>query len=380
MSLYKQSAAIGRVVENSLRPTGGAAPEGAVSLAMGEPDFDTPPVIVDAAIRALEQGWTHYGDLNGDPELRSFIALEASEESGHPIDPDSVLISHGGAAAISSSVLALVGSGDKVIIPNPTYSLYADVVRLAGGEPVFVPTNSENQLDVPALLEAAQGARLIIVCNPVNPTGAVLSAASLEELARGLTGTNTLVLADEAYAHLVYSDDFISSLSIQGLRERLVYCQTFSKTYAMTGWRIGYVISPPEIAALIKTAHRTLNGSIAAATQRAALEAIKRGPDLAKDMMEAYTQRRSYVLKRLSKMEGVEFIEPQGAFYVFFKYPQNMESTRMLQKLRDCGVLLRAGSEYGPAGEGHLRLSFAANMDTLEIALDRIEQGIAKIR
>lgn len=379
MNLYTPSTAISRVTAASLRPAGAAAPAGAVSLSMGEPDFDTPPEIVAAAVEALLDGWTHYGNLNGDPELRQCISGLVSAESGRAVDPESVLVSHGGAAAITATILATVNPGDKVVIPEPTYSLYPDAVRLAGGGPVFVPTRSDNQLDVPALLEAAKGARLITFCNPVNPTGAVFSRESLEQLAEGLQGTDTLVLADEAYAHMVYDDGFVSALGIPALQDRLVYCQTLSKTYAMTGWRAGYVVAPAGIAEAIRAVHRTMNSSVNAAVQRASLKALQLGPGVSSDMLAAYRERRDYVVERLKDMPGVEFTEPTGAFYAFFRYPQALPATVMLEKFRDYGVILRAGSEYGPSGEGHLRLSFAADLGTLKTALDRIEQGIQEI-
>lgn len=380
VNLYRPSAAIARVTAASLRPTGAAVRAGAVALSMGEPDFETPREIIDAAVDALHGGWTHYGNLNGDPELRQCIADLVSAESGRRIGPESVLVSHGGAAAITATVLATVNPGEKVVIPEPTYSLYPDAVRLAGGEPVFVPTRSDNQLDVPALLAEGKDARLITLCNPVNPTGAVFCQESLEQLAEGLRGTNTLVLADEAYAHMVYDEGFVSSLAIPALQERLVYCQTLSKTYAMTGWRVGYVVAPDGIVESIRAVHRTMNSSVNAAAQRASLKALQLGPGISSDMLEAYRERRDYVVERLNNIPGIEFTEPTGAFYAFFRYPQSLPATVMLDRFKDHGVVLRAGSEYGPSGEGHLRLSFASDLDTLKIALDRIEQGILEIQ
>ncbi|WP_423184458.1 pyridoxal phosphate-dependent aminotransferase [Arthrobacter sp. NyZ413] len=380
MNLYRASAAIDRVVATSLRPVGGAVPIGALSLSMGEPDFDTPPEIVESAVEALHGGWTHYGDVNGDPELRQHIADEVSSVSGKAVRPESVLVTHGGTAGITAAILATVDPGERVVIPEPTYSLYPDAVRLAGGVPAFVPTKPDNQLDVPAVLEAAKGARLITLCNPVNPTGAVFSKRSLEELAEGLAGTDTLVLVDEAYAHLVYDDTFVSSLTIESLQERLVYCQTLSKTYAMTGWRIGYIVAPPELIDSIRAVHRTMNSAVNAAAQRASLKALQLGPGISSSMLDAYRERRDYVVERLTNIPGVEFTEPRGAFYAFFRYPQALPSPEMLDRFKEYGVILRAGNEYGPSGEGHLRLSFAADLDTLKTALDRIEQGILEIQ
>jgi aspartate aminotransferase len=370
---FRQSQAIERVARASLRPAGGLPPAGTISLAQGEPDFPTPEPIVEALRRAVGDGYTRYGDMNGDPELREAIAELATRSAGTTYSHTSVLVSHGGAAAITAAVLATIDPGDRVVIPEPTYSLYLDAVVLAGGRPVFVPNRTNHHLDFDELEMALPGARMVILCNPVNPTGAVFSAAELQRLGELLTGTDTLLLADEAYADIVFdSKPFTSTLAVESLRERLIYTQTLSKTYAMTGWRIGYVVAPEPIAASIRHVHRTMNSSVNAAVQRAALEAIRLGPDLAAPMLAAYQERRDHLMTRIANMDRLNAVEPGGAFYIFARYLSDLPANELTGRLLAGGVAVRSGAEFGPSGEGHIRLSFAANLATLNEGLDRI--------
>ena len=348
---------------------------------MGEPDFPTPEPIVEALQRALRDGYTSYGDLNGDPELRDLVAARASRHCDEPYTERSVLVSHGGAAAISAAVLAVVDPGDRVVIPEPTYSLYPDAVRLAGGEPVLVPTTADHHLDLAALAAALPGARMVMLCNPVNPTGAVLPGEQLSALGDLLAGTDTLLLADEAYADIVYDGaDFVTSLAVPSLRERLIYCNTLSKTYAMTGWRIGYAVAPAEITRAIRHVHRTFNGAVNAAVQRAALTALHLGPEIAAPMLSAYQKRRDFVVERLAETDLLHGGEPEGAFYAFARYAADLPSEQMARRLLEEGVWVRAGSEYGPSGHHHIRLSFAADLDTLDEGISRIISVLAEER
>ncbi|NEA98576.1 aminotransferase class I/II-fold pyridoxal phosphate-dependent enzyme [Streptomyces sp. SID13726] len=380
MIVFRPSEAISRVQQSSLRPTF-AAPPGVVSLAMGEPDFPTPEPIAEALRQAIRDGHTHYGDLNGDPELRALIADRAGRLSAEPYGENTVVISHGGSAAITASVLAVVDPGDRVVIPEPTYSLYPDAVRLAGGEPVLVPMTANHHLDFDALTAALPGARMVVLCNPSNPTGAVLPPEDLARLGELLDGTDTLVLVDEAYADLVYGGvPFVSSLSVTSLRDRLIYVNTLSKTYAMTGWRIGYAIAPAEVTTAIRHVHRTFNGSVNAAVQRAALVALQLGPEIAAPMFEAYQERRDFVAKRLAATDLLHGNEPEGAFYAFARYDADLPSTDVTRFLLEEGVAVRAGGEYGPSGHRHIRLSFAASLDTLDEGITRITTALERLR
>jgi aspartate aminotransferase len=371
---FQQSAAIARVARASLRPPGGVAPQGVISLAQGEPDFATPEPIAEALRRALQDGYTRYADMNGDPELREAIARQASQIAGAPFTDQSVLVSQGGAAAITAAILATVNPGDRVVLPEPTYSLYLDAVQLAGGDAVFVPTRPDYHFDLERLDAALDRARLIVVCNPVNPTGVVFDAAELDWLGRRLSGTDTLVLADEAYADIVYDGTrFTSTLSVPSLRERLIYVQTLSKTYAMTGWRVGYAVAEEPITSAIRQVHRTMNGAVNSAVQRAALEAIRIGPALAAPMLRAYQERREFVTERIAAMEGLDATRPDGAFYSFARYSSPLPAAEVTARLLTGGVAVRSGPEFGPSGQGHIRLSFATSLQNLAEGLDRIE-------
>jgi aspartate aminotransferase len=373
--LFQPSAAIERVARTSLRPPGAVAPQGVVSLAQGEPDFATPEPIVAALCRAARGGYTHYGDMNGDPELREAIAELASRIAGTPVTERSVAVTHGGAAAITAAVLATVNPGDLVVLPEPTYSLYLDVVQLAGGRAVFVPTLPDHHLDLTRLDGALDHARLIVLCSPGNPTGAVFGAAELDWLGQRLAGTDTLVLADEAYADIVYDGaPFTSALAVPSLRGRLIYAQTLSKTYAMTGWRIGYAVADEAVTEAIRHVHRTMNSAVNAAVQRAALEAIRTGPALAAPMLAAYQERRDFVAARISAMDCLAANRPDGAFYNFARYSSRLPAAEVTARLLAGGVAVRSGPEFGPSGAGHIRLSFATSLDNLAEGLDRIEK------
>src|SRR5487761_1880047 len=379
LMLFQQSAAIARVARASLRPPGGMVGPGVISLAQGEPDFATPEPIAEALCRAVRDGYTRYGDMNGDPELREAIAQQASRIAGTPFTERSVLVSHGG-AAITAAILATVNPGDRVVLPEPTYSLYLDAVQLAGGRAVFVPTRPDRHLDLGALDAALDGARLTVLCNPVNPTGAVFGAAELGWLGARLAGTDTLVLADEAYADLVYDDaEFTSTLAMPSLRERLIDAQTFSKSFAMTGWRVGYAVAAEPVAAAIRQVHRTMNGAVNSAVQRAALEAIRIGPVLAAPMLRAYAERREFVTKRIAAMDCLDATRPDGAFHSFARYSSALPAAEVTARLLAGGVAVRSGPEFGPSGEGHIRLPFATSLQNLEEGLDRIETVLKEL-
>jgi aspartate aminotransferase len=377
---FSTSAAVRRVEQASLRAVMGPAPADVVSLAMGEPDFDTPAPVVAAGIEALQSGATHYVDQNGDPELRTAIADSIADATGVRFAPSDVLVTHGATAGLGAVMLGVIDPGDRVVIPEPCYSLYPDLVRLAGGEPVFVPCGPDLHWDFDALTAALPHARMIVFSNPCNPTGIVHTRAELEHLSAALHGTSTLVVADEAYDSIVFDGNhFAAALTIPGLAERTVYCQTLSKTYAMTGWRLGYLAGPTEVIAAASRVHRTFNGSVNAAVQRAAIAAIQHGPDLAEPMRAAFRERRDVIAKRVADIPGLWAPEPEGAFYVFVRYDLPLPSTEVTAALKDAGVLVRAGAEYGPSGEGALRLSFAASVDDINTALDRIAEVLARL-
>lgn len=379
MASFKASSAIVRILSHSQRPASFTA-EGAISLSMGEPDFPTPEPILRAAKQALADGWTFYGDFDGDRELRSAIAQRIEGITRRPCGIEEIVVTHGATAGIAAAIVATVDPGNRVVIPEPTYSLYHDLTRLVGGIPVPVPVGADHHLDLAALERALPGARLIMLCNPCNPTGTVFSGAELQRLARLLDGTDTLALVDEAYDHFVYGGEFASCLSIPGLPERLIHVQTFSKTYAMTGWRIGYVAAPHDIARAIARAHRTFNGPINAAVQRAALCALSDDGALVKPMFDVYARRRDLMVGLLRRIPGLEFRAPEGAFYVFAKYRNGLPAAELARRLGEGGVMVRAGSEFGASGEGHIRISFAASEPDIEEGLRRLRAVLDRVQ
>ncbi|GAA1559614.1 pyridoxal phosphate-dependent aminotransferase [Kribbella lupini] len=350
-------------------------PPGVVSLAMGEPDFDTPEAIVSTAVTALHAGATHYVDQQGDPDLRSAVAGAVSEIASHRYGVDQVLVTHGATAGLAAAVLAVVNPGDKVVLPEPCYSLYSDLVRLAGGTPVLVPPGPDLHWDLDALRTALAGARLIVFSNPCNPTGVVHTGAELQALGQALQGTDTLVMADEAYSTIVYDDvPFHSALSVDELRDRTIYCQTLSKAFAMTGWRVGYLAGPADVIAAATRIHMTFNGSVNAAVQRAALTAVEHGQVFAEQMLAVYQKRRDALFDRLIDIPCLSARRPEGTFYALARYDLDLTSVELTQELRAAGVLVRPGAEYGPSGEGHLRFSFATDLPVIDEALARLDR------
>jgi aspartate aminotransferase len=371
MTDYRLAANVEEMLRHSLRPVHRPGP-GVVALMNGDPDFDTPEHIRRALAEAVGSGLTHYGPNQGDPELREVIAARLSRPDA-PVGADQVLITHGSTAGISASVLAAVDRGDRVLIPTPTYSLYADVVRLAGGKPVAVPSREDLQLDMGAIAAAAPGARMIMICNPCNPTGAVYPPETMAELGRIAERHDLLVVADEAYDHLIFDGTrFISTLDVPELAGRVLYVQTFSKTYAMTGWRVGYLAGPKRLVDGALAVHRTFNGPANQALHRAALAALTGPQDVVEVMRREYALRRELVVELLHGIPGVTFHPPAGTFYAFLGYGGGASSVDVAGQAMQAGVAVRAGSEYGEGGDGHLRLSFATSRELLTEGISRL--------
>lgn len=378
---FQPSEAVLRVQRTSLRVQQPQSKGDLVSLAMGEPDFDTPAQVRAAAARALEEGHTHYSPLLGEPELREELAVRIGGLLGGPVSSSDVLITQGGTAGLAAAILGIVNPRDKVVIPDPTYSLYADLVSMAGGTIVPVPLAEDLHWDLDALSEALPGAKMFVFCNPSNPTGIVHSKAELEALADMVAGTDTLVLSDEAYSDLVYTPEpFVSALEIPGLADRTIYCQTFSKSYAMTGWRVGYLWGPSSITSAAARVHNTFNGSMNTAVQLAALTALRTcGPDIER-MHASYSVRRELMAEGLQRIPGLTVSSPEGAFYLFPKYDVDLPAAEMVAHLRNFGVAVRPGSEFGRNGEFHLRLSYAASAEAITQGVERLAAGLAALR
>ncbi|MEU8691141.1 aminotransferase class I/II-fold pyridoxal phosphate-dependent enzyme [Streptomyces sp. NPDC048665] len=374
MSRSLHSDAVLRLTAGSLRPAG-SSPDGSPALlGVGEPDFDTPEPIVRAGMEALAAGWTHYGDLNGDPELRAFAARLASDAAGVSYGLEQVLVTNGATSAVSAAVASVVSPGDRVVLLDPSYSLFSSAVLMAGGEPVYVPLDENGHLDLDRIAVALAGARALILVNPANPVGTVFTRAELQALADLTSRHGTVVIADEVCDHFVFDGrTFISALSVDGWRDRLVYCQSLSKTYAMTGWRVGYLVAPASLIDGVRMLHRTFLGAVNAAAQRAAVVALEGGDAFVKPMRDSYQERRDYIVGRVNAMPGLSARIPEGGFFVLARYDRSTPSLELTQRLREHGVVVRPGREFGPAGEHHLRISIAAPQAMLATGLDRIE-------
>ncbi|WPB89343.1 pyridoxal phosphate-dependent aminotransferase [Streptomyces malaysiensis] len=373
MPLPPHSDAVARLMAGSLRPSG-AAPEGAPALlGVGEPDFATPEPIVRAGMEALAAGWTHYGDLNGDPELRALAARLASESAGVGYGPEQVLVTNGATSAVSAAVSSVVSPGDRVVLLDPSYSLFSSAVLMAGGEPVYVPLDDTGHLDLQRISAALLGARALILVNPANPVGTVFTRAELEALADLTERHGTVVIADEVCDHFVFDHHVLTSaLAVDTWRDRLIYCQSLSKTYAMTGWRVGYLIAPVALVDGVRMLHRSFLGAVNAAAQRAAIVALEGGEAFVKPMRESYQERRDYIVTRVNAMPELSARTPEGGFFVLARYDRDTPSLELVERLKDHGVVVRPGREFGPAGEFHLRISIASPNSMLTTGLDRI--------
>ncbi|MEN8585088.1 pyridoxal phosphate-dependent aminotransferase [Burkholderia sp. RS01] len=376
------SAAVERIISSSRRPkTLGAGKAGAISLAMGEPDSGTPAAIVEAAITALAHGRTRYAPTAGSPELQHAIAKHTSAKYGRPTMPEEIVLTHGGSAGLAATMLALVSPGDKILIPEPTYSLYADHAAMIGAEVIWVPNLADGSLALDTLQQQAADARMILLCNPGNPTGRVYPDTDLHRLEQLLQDNpGLLLLADEAYGDITFDGvAFTSALTLAGARDQVICCSTFSKTYAMTGWRLGHVVAPAELASRINTIHRTINGPLSTFIQDAARTALEISRSDLRAAALSYQKRRDIVVNFLSGLPGVDMLPPQGAFYAFPRITSPLSSDEMTARFAEAGVLVRSGSEFGPSGEGHIRISFATDVDSLTGGLARFAATVKEL-
>ena len=377
---FSAAEAVQRIERTSMRVQQPASSGDMVSLAMGEPDFDTPPRIVQAAAEALKNGFTHYAPLLGDKLLCEALAEEVSAQSGVAVKQGEVLVTHGGTAGLAAAILSIVNPGDRVVIPDPTYSLYADLVNMAGGICVPMPCRADLHWDLDLLASRLEGAKLFVFCNPGNPTGIVHTQHEIETLGRLVNQHDVLVIADEAYSDLVFNGKpFTSVLQVAAFRGRTLFCQTFSKSYAMTGWRVGYLAGPAAMIAAAARVHNTVNGSVNTAVQRAAVVALKECKDDVKRMYDVYRERRIIMMDGLMSIPGLTLNEPEGAFYCFPSYSLPIPAIDMVALLREQGIAVRPGSEFGAAGEGHLRLSYAASKEAIIEGVNRLKRGLASL-
>ncbi|MBR3416565.1 MAG: aminotransferase class I/II-fold pyridoxal phosphate-dependent enzyme [Clostridia bacterium] len=355
-----------------------------VSLTIGEPDFVTPWHIRAAGIESLEKGKTYYTSNSGLVSLREAIAEYLKRRFSLSYDPGSeIVVTVGGSEAIDVTMRALVAPGDEVIIPEPAFVCYEPICRLCGGEPVIINTKEEDRFKLTAdALRAAitPKTKLLVLPYPNNPTGAIMEKADLEAIAEVLRGTDITVLSDEIYAELTYGQDHVSAASVDGMRERTVLASGFSKAFAMTGWRLGYIAAPREIAKQLLKIHQYALMCAPTASQFAAIEAMRSGDGDVETMRAEYNRRRRFIVGGLQTM-GIDCFMPQGTFYVFpniSKY--GMGSDEFCERLlKESKVAIVPGTAFGESGEGFARISYAYSVEHIAVALDRIDSFIKKI-
>ena len=350
-----------------------------ISLGVGEPDFKTPWSVRDAGIRSLELGRTKYTANSGLKELRGEICNYLQRRFELRYKEENILVTVGGSEAIDLTIRAVVQPGDEVIIPEPCFVCYEPITQLTGGVPVHIATRAEDQFRLTAdQLRAAITPRtkLLIFPYPNNPTGAVMSAAEMEEIAAVLRETNVLVLSDEIYSELTYGlDRHVSIASLPGMAERTIVVNGFSKSYAMTGWRLGYAAGPAPLIKVMTKIHQSCIMSAPTTSQYAAITALRQCDDQIEMMRDEYNRRRRYVVKALNEM-GLTCFEPRGAFYVFpsIQISGLTSSEFCEQLLREKEVAIIPGSAFGASGEGYARISYAYSVDHLQTAMKRIRE------
>ncbi len=352
-----------------------------VALTVGEPDFVTPWHIRVAGIESLEKGKTYYTSNAGLVPLREEIAAYLNRRFGLSYDPlKEVVVTVGGSEAIDLTMRALIEPGDEVIIPQPSFVCYGPICEMAHGKPVYIPTKEENQFKLTAdELRSAitPKTKLLVLPFPGNPTGAIMTREDLEPIAEVLRDTNIMVLSDEIYGELTYGRDHVSPASIPGMRERTILASGFSKTYAMTGWRMGYLTAPAPLAKQMLKIHQYAIMCAPTTSQFAAVEALKNGDEDIERMRSEYNRRRRYLVNGLHSL-GIDCFMPEGSFYVFPNISKfGMTSEEFCETLMyDYKLALVPGSAFGVCGEGYVRISYAYSVEHISQALDRLEKFI----
>ena len=356
-----------------------------VHLEIGQPDFITPANICEAAFKAMKDGHTGYGPSAGLLEFREVIAEHISETRGVEIHPDEVTVTPGAKPIIFFTILALVNEGDEVIYPNPGFPIYESVIDFIDGEAVPLPLREEVNFrfrieDLEASI--SDRTKLLIINSPQNPTGGTLVKSDLEAIAELAIKHNFYVLTDEVYSRILYEGVHDSLISLPGMKERTILLEGHSKTYAMTGWRLGYGIAPTELADKITQLTINSNSCTATFTQFAGIEALKGPQDFVHEMVTEFRKRRDAIVDGLNAIEGVSCIKPFGAFYVFPNVSQLPLSCQDLSDylLEDAGVAVLPGTAFGKYGDGYLRLSYANSLENIQEALARMDSAISRIR
>jgi len=354
-----------------------------IHLEIGEPDFDTPSNIVHAAVNALNSGWTHYGPSAGYPELRETIAAEVSRTRGVQVSADQVVVVPGGKPIIFFSILALIDEGDEVIYPNPGFPIYESMIRYVGGRAIPIRLREEKDFAFDADEFSAlitDRTRLIILNSPQNPTGGILSEGDIEQVAAAIGDRDIFVLSDEIYSRLIFEGKHYSIMSVDGFQDRTILLDGFSKTYAMTGWRMGYGVMRSDLAGHVARLMTNSNSCTASFTQMAGVEALRGDQSSVDRMRDEFRARAEMFVCGLNRIPGFTCRVPKGAFYAFPNITQTGWKSKALAEalLEEAGVACLSGPSFGEFGEGYLRFSVANSMENLNHALERISSWAGK--
>ncbi len=354
-----------------------------VHLEIGEPDFNTPANVVEAGADALHKGWTHYGPSAGLPELRQAIAEEVSRSRGVPVTADEVVVVPGGKPIIFFTILSLVEPEDEVIYPNPGFPIYESMINFVGAKavPIRLREEMDFRLDVNELADLiSDRTKLIILNSPQNPTGGVLTEKDIRDIAAAIGDRDIMVLSDEIYCRLIFEGQHHSILAVDGFKDRTILLDGFSKTYAMTGWRMGYGVMRADLATHISRLMTNSNSCTASFTQVAGIEAIRGDQGSVERMRQEFMKRRDLFVNGINRIKGFSSRLPKGAFYTFPNIKQTgWPSKKLADALLDqAGVAGLSGTSFGAFGEGYLRFSVANSQENLQKALDRIEQWSRK--
>ncbi|MBP0020039.1 MAG: pyridoxal phosphate-dependent aminotransferase [Cyanobacteria bacterium SBLK] len=355
-----------------------------IHLEIGQPDFPTPPHICQAAFQAMQDGYTGYTPAAGLLVLRETIAEHISQTRGVEIHPDEVVVTPGAKSIIFFTILALVNVGDEVIYPNPGFPTYRSVINFVEGKAISLPLIEEENFcfrkeDLEILV--SDRTRLFILNSPHNPTGGFLNRADLQAIAELANKYDFYILADEIYSRLLYDASHQSIISIPNMKERTILIDGYSKTYAMTGWRLGYGVAPKAIAKKIEQLTINSNSCTCAFTQIAGVKALKSSQDFVVQMREEFRKRRDVIVEGLNRIQGVHCLKPSGAFYVFPNVKNLPLDSQNLADylLEEAGIALLPGTAFGEFGTGYLRLSYANSLNNIQDAIDRLKIAIEKL-
>ena len=354
-----------------------------IHLEIGEPDQDTPANIVEAAVDALHQGATHYGPSAGLPDLREAIAEDVAKSRGIKVKADEVVVVPGGKPIIFFTMLALIEEGDEVIYPNPGFPIYESMINFLGGKgvPVHLREDRDFRLDVDEVVkDITDRTKLIIINSPQNPTGGVMTKEDVQDLAAAIGDRDIMVMSDEIYHRLLFEGEHYSIAAVNGFKDRTIILDGFSKTYAMTGWRMGYGVMRPDLATHIARLMTNSNSCTATFTQVAGIEALRGDQSEVEKMRQEFEQRRNVFVNGINKVKGFSCRLPKGAFYAFPNIKQTGWPSKKLADalLEEAGVAALSGTAFGAFGEGYLRFSVANSIENIETALERVDQWANK--